>query len=300
MSAALETSFAAADGETEGGRTDTVRQLRVCKDCAIARRIAAVQDGGRETKKQKRKTGGAATPGRLVPPCVPEAPPHLPVPFSQRRTPPEAGRASKPAGVRRICGAALVPAVASSLRRGPNSATIAAHMEIDVGMQAAIDEMKQGLAEGGIPIGSALVRDGKVIAAGHNKRVQDGDPITHAEIDCLRHAGRPGAGGFRGATLYSTLMPCYLCSGAAVQFGIRAGDRRREPQLRGRARVHAQPWHRGDRPGSARVRGDHGAVRPRPALALERGYRGIKSTREQILTCVSARFDTASRPSVFR
>jgi creatinine deaminase len=94
-------------------------------------------------------------------------------------------------------------------------------MEIDAGMQAAIDEMLQGLAEGGIPIGSALVRDGLVIAVGHNKRVQDGDPITHAEIDCLRHAGRPGKGGFRNATLYSTLMPCYLCSGAAVQFGIK-------------------------------------------------------------------------------
>ncbi len=92
---------------------------------------------------------------------------------------------------------------------------------IDEGMRAAIDEMKKGLAEGGIPIGSALVRDGRVIAQGHNKRVQDGDPITHAEIDCLRNAGRPGAGGFRGATLYSTLMPCYLCSGAAVQFGIK-------------------------------------------------------------------------------
>jgi tRNA(Arg) A34 adenosine deaminase TadA len=94
-------------------------------------------------------------------------------------------------------------------------------MDIDAGMQAAIDEMNKGLAEGGIPIGSALVRDGAVIAAGHNKRVQDGDPITHAEIDCLRNAGRPGAGGFRNATLYSTLMPCYLCSGAAVQFGIK-------------------------------------------------------------------------------
>ena len=91
--------------------------------------------------------------------------------------------------------------------------------ELDAGMQAAIAEMRQGLAEGGIPIGSALVRDGKVIAAGHNKRVQDDDPITHAEIDCLRAAGRQ-PGGFRGATLYSTLMPCYLCSGAAVQFGI--------------------------------------------------------------------------------
>lgn len=94
-------------------------------------------------------------------------------------------------------------------------------MEIDEGMQAAIDEMKKGLAEGGIPIGSSLVVDGKVVAAGHNKRVQDGDPITHAEIDCLRNAGRLGAAALHRGTLYSTLMPCYLCSGAAVQFGIR-------------------------------------------------------------------------------
>ena len=94
-------------------------------------------------------------------------------------------------------------------------------MNIDEGMQAAIDEMKKGLAEGGIPIGSSLVVDGKVVAAGHNKRVQDGDPITHAEIDCLRNAGRVGTANLHRATLYSTLMPCYLCSGAAVQFGIK-------------------------------------------------------------------------------
>lgn len=96
-----------------------------------------------------------------------------------------------------------------------------ANEHIDEGMQAAIDEMKKGLAEGGIPIGSSLVLDGKVVAAGHNKRVQDGDPITHAEIDCLRNAGRLGAANLHRATLYSTLMPCYLCSGAAVQFGIK-------------------------------------------------------------------------------
>ena len=94
-------------------------------------------------------------------------------------------------------------------------------MTIDEGMQAAIDEMKKGLAEGGIPIGSSLVVDGKIVASGHNKRVQDGDPITHAEIDCLRNAGRLGSASLRRATLYSTLMPCYLCSGAAVQFGVK-------------------------------------------------------------------------------
>jgi len=91
---------------------------------------------------------------------------------------------------------------------------------IDPVMRAAIDEARKGLAEGGIPIGSALAsRDGKLIVAGHNKRVQDGDPVTHAEIDCLRNAGRIGS--FRDTILYSTLMPCYLCAGAVVQFGIK-------------------------------------------------------------------------------
>lgn len=86
-------------------------------------------------------------------------------------------------------------------------------------LQIAIEEARTGLAEGGIPIGSVLIRDGKVIGRGHNKRVQDGDPVTHAEIDCLRNAGRVGS--YKDTVLYSTLMPCYLCAGAVVQFGIR-------------------------------------------------------------------------------
>jgi cytosine/creatinine deaminase len=90
---------------------------------------------------------------------------------------------------------------------------------MDEYMAAAIAEAQQGLAEGGIPIGSVLVKDGKIVGKGHNKRVQDGDPVTHAEIDCLRNAGR--IGNYQGTTLYSTLMPCYLCAGAVVQFGIR-------------------------------------------------------------------------------
>ena len=90
---------------------------------------------------------------------------------------------------------------------------------MDPFLKEALMEARKGLAEGGIPIGSALVRDGKLIASGHNKRVQDGDPVTHAEIDCLRNAGRIGS--FHNTTLYSTLSPCYLCSGAVVQFGIK-------------------------------------------------------------------------------
>lgn len=86
-------------------------------------------------------------------------------------------------------------------------------------MQAAIEEARKGLSEGGIPIGAILVRDGKIIGKGHNRRVQAGNPIAHAEIDCLQQAGRIGS--YNNAVLYSTLMPCYLCAGAIVQFGIK-------------------------------------------------------------------------------
>ena len=89
---------------------------------------------------------------------------------------------------------------------------------VDEFMQAAIAQARKSRSEGGIPIGSALMRDGQLLAAGHNKRVQENDPVTHAEIDCLRQAGRIGS--FKGTVLYSTLMPCYLCAGAVVQFGI--------------------------------------------------------------------------------
>jgi cytosine deaminase len=85
-------------------------------------------------------------------------------------------------------------------------------------MQCAIDEAKKGLAEGGIPIGSVLVRNGEIVGRGHNMRVQENDPLAHAEIACLRNAGRIGE--YNDTVLYSTLMPCYLCAGAAVQFGI--------------------------------------------------------------------------------
>ena len=86
-------------------------------------------------------------------------------------------------------------------------------------MQAAIDEAKKGLAEGGIPIGSVMILNGKIVGRGHNKRVQDDDPVMHAEIDCLHNAGRIGR--YQDAILYSTLMPCYLCAGAVVQFRIK-------------------------------------------------------------------------------
>ncbi len=90
---------------------------------------------------------------------------------------------------------------------------------MDPFMQEAIEEARKGRTEGGIPIGSVLVRNNVILGRGHNRRVQEGDPVIHAEIDCLRNAGRIGT--YRNAVLYSTLMPCYLCAGAAVQFGIK-------------------------------------------------------------------------------
>jgi cytosine deaminase len=89
---------------------------------------------------------------------------------------------------------------------------------MDPFLRAAIDEARLGLSEGGLPIGSVLVRAGQIIGRGHNRRVQHGDPMAHAEIDCLTNAGRQST--YRDTTLYSTLMPCFLCSGAAVQFGV--------------------------------------------------------------------------------
>jgi len=91
--------------------------------------------------------------------------------------------------------------------------------KMDFFMKAAIEEAKIGLSEGGIPIGSVLVKDGKIIGRGHNRRVQDNNPLAHAEIVCLQNAGRIIK--YQETVLYSTLMPCYLCAGAVVQFGIK-------------------------------------------------------------------------------
>lgn len=103
-----------------------------------------------------------------------------------------------------------------SMRMGPDpQALLAAHRPF---MEAALAEARGGLAEGGLPIGSVLVRDGEILARAHDRRVQSGDPMAHAEIACLSRAGRQSS--YKDTTLYSTLMPCYLCSGAAVQSGI--------------------------------------------------------------------------------
>ena len=91
---------------------------------------------------------------------------------------------------------------------------------MDPFLQAAIDEAKKSLAAGGIPIGSVLVYDGKIIGRGHNQRVQQGSVIHHAEMNCLENAGRQKASVYQRCTLYSTLSPCPMCSGAALLYKI--------------------------------------------------------------------------------
>jgi len=87
-------------------------------------------------------------------------------------------------------------------------------------LTAAIEEAKKGLAGGGIPIGSVLVIDGRIVGRGHNQRAQKGSAVLHAEMDCLENAGRLKAAEYRRATLYSTLSPCDMCSGAVLLYGI--------------------------------------------------------------------------------
>ena len=88
-------------------------------------------------------------------------------------------------------------------------------------LQAAIAEAEQGLREGGIPIGSVIVANGTIIGRGHNRRVQKGSPILHGEMDALENAGRQPAAVYSVATLYTTLSPCAMCSGAILLYGIR-------------------------------------------------------------------------------
>ena len=87
-------------------------------------------------------------------------------------------------------------------------------------MDAAVAEARKGLEEGGIPIGSVIVLDGRIVGRGHNRRVQKGSPILHAEMDAFENAGRLSAADYRRATLYSTLSPCDMCSGAALLYEV--------------------------------------------------------------------------------
>ncbi len=91
---------------------------------------------------------------------------------------------------------------------------------MDKFLEAAIEEAQKGFDEGGIPIGSVLVIDGKIVGRGHNRRIQKGSAILHAEMDCLENAGRLSAHEYQRATLYSTLSPCDMCSGAILLYGI--------------------------------------------------------------------------------
>ena len=91
---------------------------------------------------------------------------------------------------------------------------------MDEYMRAAIDEARAGYAEGGIPIGSVIVYAGRIIGRGHNRRVQNGSPILHGEMDAFENAGRQPASVYREATLYTTLSPCAMCSGAILLYGI--------------------------------------------------------------------------------
>lgn len=88
------------------------------------------------------------------------------------------------------------------------------------GFEAAVEEARKGLGEGGIPIGSALVIDGVVVGRGHNRRVQQGSAILHGEMDALENAGRLPASDYRQATIYTTLSPCDMCAGAILLYGI--------------------------------------------------------------------------------
>ncbi len=92
---------------------------------------------------------------------------------------------------------------------------------MDEFLAAAMDEARKGLAAGGIPIGSVLVIDGRIVGRGHNQRLQKRSPVLHAEMDCLENAGRLTSSDYRRAVLYSTLSPCDMCSGAILLYGIR-------------------------------------------------------------------------------
>jgi cytosine/creatinine deaminase len=97
-------------------------------------------------------------------------------------------------------------------------------------LRAAFEQARKSYNEGGLPIGAVMVENGAIVAAGHNRRVQDGDPIAHGEMDCFRKAGRRAR--YDRVTLYTTLSPCMMCSGTIIQFGVRrvvVGENRNFP-----------------------------------------------------------------------
>ena len=140
-------------------------------------------------------------------------------------------------------------------------------------MQAAIDAAIKSRNEDGIPIGSALVRAGELIAVGHNKRVQDNDPVTHAEIDCLRNAGRIGS--FLRSLALLNFDALLLCAGAVGPVRDQESNRRREPNFRGRGRIHATTWHQSGRSRSTRMRRNNGRIHREKSGTLERRHRKV-------------------------
>jgi cytosine deaminase len=135
--------------------------------------------------------------------------------YEQIRRENQAAAEIKPADLTNL---PATPPPAQSIEPGPAPFPRLVEENRDPFLIAAIEQARIGLGEGGLPIGSVLVRDGKIIGRGHNRRIQRGDPMAHAEIDCLTNAGRQKT--YHDTILYSTLMPCHLCSGASVQFGI--------------------------------------------------------------------------------
>lgn len=171
-----------------------------------------------EAIKDENQQAASVLPEDLDPTAAPSAGPHLAGEAGARAIDPKSAQ-----------GAARPPTNGAHKAQQPVKLNVdqnkgnqgqGQHMtkDADPFLRAAIDEARLGLMEGGLPIGSVLVRNGKIIARGHNRRVQRGDPMAHAEIDCLTNAGRQRT--YKDTVLYSTLMPCYLCSGAVVQFGI--------------------------------------------------------------------------------
>src|SRR5213592_1038750 len=106
------------------------------------------------------------------------------------------------------------------LKRRDSAQRILARSSVDLFLAAAVAEAEAGLAEGGIPIGSVLVHDGKIIGRGHNRRVQRGSAILHGEMDALENSGRLPASVYAESVMYTTLSPCAMCSGAIILYGI--------------------------------------------------------------------------------
>ena len=146
---------------------------------------------------------------------------------------------------------------------------------MDPFLQAALDEARQGLREGGIPIGSVLVSAGRILGRGHNRRQQSGSVVLHGEMDALENTGRQPASVYRQCTIYTTLSPCAMCTRGHSALRDSAGRDRREPDVHGGGGPVAEP---GRQRGGARrsgVRAASGGLHPRPSRPLGRGYRAL-------------------------